>query len=41
MSILGTIFSGGAKELVEEIFFPLIERVERLLEAPESTLKKE
>ena len=26
---------------VEEIFFPLIERVERLLEAPESTLKKE
>ena len=28
-------------ESVEEIFFPLIERVERLLEAPESTLKKE
>ena len=28
-------------ESVEEIFFPLIERVERLLEAPEITLKKE
>ena len=28
-------------ESVEEIFFPLIARVERLLEAPESTLKKE
>ena len=42
LNILGALKElRSLPESVEEIFFPLIERVERLLEAPESTLKKE